>query len=72
MTNIPNSKLRIPSKFNCQRCKACEKVQILKQIDIFRGVVTIAKKNTPKPQLRVCEELNCELFEAYEKCAQIV
>ena len=72
MTDTPNSKIRLPSKFNCQTCEACEKVQILKQIGIFRGVVTIATAITPKPQLRVCKEFNCELFEAKKKCAQIV
>ena len=72
MTDTSNSKLRVPNKFNCQTCETCEKAQILKQLYIFRGVVTIATANTQKPQLRVCEEFNCEFFKAYEKCAQIV
>ena len=49
-----------------KRCRYSNKLAFL------GGVVTIAMANTPKPQLRVSEEFDCELFEANEKCAQII
>ena len=68
-TRIRNSECL--ANLTAKRVRHVKRCRYSNKLAFLGGVVTVAMANTQKPQLRVCEEFNCELFEANEKCAQI-